>query len=203
MMIFWSTKQADWRLGSKSPRGSAPIVAASDGAPTRQMRERWAARSARRPNGAFVTPSNAWPGSTTRRARRAAQIRVEHKLAFWRCSTEAARGYANWTGPLLAKALGDIHVQYVWRFLRAQKIDLSGRNRGARATTRLRGQGRRIVGLYMAPPDAIVLAVDESPPFGAHARKAISNCRTAKQASQRLIEHRNRTTFFPSVQTFV
>ncbi len=37
------------------------------------------------------------------------------------------KGYANWSGPLIAKALGDVHVQYVWRFLRAQKIDLSGR----------------------------------------------------------------------------
>ena len=36
-------------------------------------------------------------------------------------------GHSNWTGPLLAGALGDIHVQYVWRFLRAQKIDLTGR----------------------------------------------------------------------------
>ncbi len=36
-------------------------------------------------------------------------------------------GYANWSGPLIAKALGDVHVQYVWRFLRAQKMDLSGR----------------------------------------------------------------------------
>jgi hypothetical protein len=35
--------------------------------------------------------------------------------------------YANWTGPLPTKALGDIHVQHVRRFLRAQKIDLSGR----------------------------------------------------------------------------
>jgi transposase len=26
------------------------------------------------------------------------------------------KGYANWTGPLIAKALGDVHVQYVWRF---------------------------------------------------------------------------------------
>jgi hypothetical protein len=34
-------------------------------------------------------------------------------------------GYARWTGPLLAAALVD--VQYVWRFLRAQKIDLAGR----------------------------------------------------------------------------
>lgn len=29
-------------------------------------------------------------------------------------------GYARWTGPLLAKALGDVDVQYVWRFLREQ-----------------------------------------------------------------------------------
>jgi transposase len=36
-------------------------------------------------------------------------------------------GYANWTAPLLARALGDVHEQYIWRFLRAQKIDLSGR----------------------------------------------------------------------------
>src|SRR4029453_1663604 len=37
------------------------------------------------------------------------------------------RGYARWSGPLLAAALGDVDVQYVWRFLRAQKIDLAGR----------------------------------------------------------------------------
>ena len=30
-------------------------------------------------------------------------------------------GYARWTGPLLAKALGDVDVQYVWRFLREHK----------------------------------------------------------------------------------
>ena len=36
-------------------------------------------------------------------------------------------GYGTWTAPLLARALADIHEQYIWRFLRAQKIDLSGR----------------------------------------------------------------------------
>lgn len=39
-------------------------------------------------------------------------------------------GYGNWSAPLLARELGDIHEQYIWRFLRAQKIDLSGRKRG-------------------------------------------------------------------------
>src|SRR5580765_4009590 len=36
-------------------------------------------------------------------------------------------GYARWTGPLLAKALGDVDVQYVWRFLREHNIDLAAR----------------------------------------------------------------------------
>src|SRR5258708_28971271 len=34
------------------------------------------------------------------------------------------QGFARWTGPLLAGALGDVDVQYVWRFLRTHKIDL-------------------------------------------------------------------------------
>ena len=42
-------------------------------------------------------------------------------------------GYARWTGPLLAKALGDVDVQYVWRFLREHNIDLSTQT-WARAT---------------------------------------------------------------------
>ena len=39
----------------------------------------------------------------------------------------APHGYARWTGSLLAKALGDVDVQYVWRFLREHKIDLAAR----------------------------------------------------------------------------
>jgi transposase len=33
-------------------------------------------------------------------------------------------GFARWTGPLLAGALDDVDVQYVWRFLRNHRIDL-------------------------------------------------------------------------------
>jgi Homeodomain-like domain len=29
----------------------------------------------------------------------------------------APEGFVRWTGPLLAEALGDVDVQYVWRFL--------------------------------------------------------------------------------------
>ena len=37
------------------------------------------------------------------------------------------QGFARWTGPLLAEALGDVDVQYVWRFLRSHRIDLAAR----------------------------------------------------------------------------
>jgi hypothetical protein len=33
------------------------------------------------------------------------------------------KGYARWKGPLIARALGDVDVQYVWRSPRKQKID--------------------------------------------------------------------------------
>ena len=75
------------------------------------------------------------------------------------------KGYANWSGPLIAKALGDVHVQYVWRFLRAQKIDLSGRKSWCVSNDpEFAAKAAEIVGLYMAPPDnGIVLAIDEKP----------------------------------------
>jgi len=74
-------------------------------------------------------------------------------------------GYANWTGPLISQALGDVHVQYIWRFLRAHKIDLSGRKSWCVSKDpEFVGKAADIVGLYMAPPEnAIVLAVDEKP----------------------------------------
>jgi transposase len=74
-------------------------------------------------------------------------------------------GCANWTGPLIAETLGDVHVQHVWRFLRAHKIDLSGRKSWCVSIDpEFAAKAAEIVGLYMAPPDnAVVLAVDEKP----------------------------------------
>lgn len=79
--------------------------------------------------------------------------------------TAPPEGYASWTGPLIAKALGDVHIQYVWRFLRAHKIDLSGRKSWCQSNDpEFAAKAAEIVGLYMAPPEnAIVLAVDEKP----------------------------------------
>ena len=75
------------------------------------------------------------------------------------------KGYARWSGPLLAAALGDVDVQYVWRFLRAQKIDLAGRKSWCESNDpEFAAKAADVVGLYMAPPEnAIVLCVDEKP----------------------------------------
>ncbi len=74
-------------------------------------------------------------------------------------------GFARWTGPLIARALGDIDVQHIWRFLRAQKIDLAGRKSWCPSQDpAFAAKAAEIVGLYLAPPDqALVLAVDEKP----------------------------------------
>jgi transposase len=74
-------------------------------------------------------------------------------------------GYARWNGPLLAEALGDVDVQYVWRFLREQKIDLAGRKSWCESNDpEFVAKAADVVGLYMAPPEnAIVVCVDEKP----------------------------------------
>ncbi len=66
---------------------------------------------------------------------------------------------------MLAAALGDVDVQYVWRFLRAQKIDLAARKSWCESRDPdFAAKAAEIVGLYMAPPEtALVLAIDEKP----------------------------------------
>src|SRR6266567_6711125 len=74
-------------------------------------------------------------------------------------------GFARWTGPLLAEALGDVDVQYVWRFLRSHKIDFVGRKSWCESNDpNFTAKAADVVGLYVAPPEkAIVLCVDEKP----------------------------------------
>ena len=74
-------------------------------------------------------------------------------------------GFARWTGPLLAKALGDVDVQYVWRCLRHYKIDLVARKSWCESNDPdFAAKAADVVGLYVNPPlKAIVLCVDEKP----------------------------------------
>ncbi len=82
-------------------------------------------------------------------------------------------GYGRWTGPLIARCLGDVDVQYVWRVLRAQKLDLAARKSWCESTDpEFAAKAAEIVGLYLDPPkNAIVLAVDEKPSIQALERK--------------------------------
>ncbi|HLH95805.1 MAG TPA: IS630 family transposase [Xanthobacteraceae bacterium] len=77
----------------------------------------------------------------------------------------APAGYARWTGPLLAKALEDVDVQYVWRFLREHKIDLAARKSWCESNDpEFVTKAADVVGLYIDPPaKAIVLCIDEKP----------------------------------------
>ena len=74
-------------------------------------------------------------------------------------------GFARWTGLLLAKALGDVDVQYVWRCLRHYKIDLVARKSWCESNDPdFAAKAADVVGLYVNPPArAIVLCVDEKP----------------------------------------
>lgn len=74
-------------------------------------------------------------------------------------------GFARWSGPLLAGALGDVDVQYVWRFLRGHRIDLAARKSWCESDDPdFAAKAADVVGLYVAPPEkAIVLCVDEKP----------------------------------------
>ena len=77
----------------------------------------------------------------------------------------APKGFARWTGPLLAEALGDVDVQYVWRFLRDHKIDLAARKSWCESNDpEFASKAADVVGLYVDPPaKAIVLCIDEKP----------------------------------------
>jgi transposase len=74
-------------------------------------------------------------------------------------------GFARWTGPLIAAELGDVHEQQVWRFLRVQKIDLSGSKSWCESDDpEFVAKAADVVGLYLAPPEnAMVICVDEKP----------------------------------------
>jgi transposase len=98
---------------------------------------------------------------------------VTDKRILAQLDEPAPKGRARWTAPLIAAALGDVGVQYVWRFLRAHKIDLAARKSWCESNDpEFAAKAADIVGLYLAPPEnAIVLCVDEKPSIQALERK--------------------------------
>jgi transposase len=111
------------------------------------------------------------------------------------------KGYARWTGPSLAEALGNVGVQYIWRFLRAQKIDLAGRKSWCESNDpEFAAKAADVVGLYIAPPEnAIVICVDEKPSIQALERAQgylkLPNGRTLTGHSHDYKRHGTSTLF--------
>lgn len=78
---------------------------------------------------------------------------------------EPPAGYAEWTGPLLAQALGDVSADFVWQVLRDYGISLQQRHSWCVSTDpQFAAKAADITGLYLAPPEnAVVICVDEKP----------------------------------------
>src|SRR5947209_2259840 len=71
---------------------------------------------------------------------------------YTKTTDKRIQGFARWTGPLLAEALGDVDVQYVWRFLRNHKIDLVVRKYWCESNDpNFTAKAADVVGLYVAP----------------------------------------------------
>lgn len=75
------------------------------------------------------------------------------------------KGFAQWNGSLLAKALKDVSEDHVWRILRRRGIQLQRRRSWCITTDPEFGpKAADVVGLYLSPPQkAVVICVDEKP----------------------------------------
>ena len=75
------------------------------------------------------------------------------------------QGHATWTGSLLAAALGDVPADQVWAILRRYGIQLQRRRSWCISTDpEFAPKAADIVGLYLDPPDnVVVICVDEKP----------------------------------------
>jgi transposase len=75
------------------------------------------------------------------------------------------KGYATWSGSLLASALADVSDDEVWRVLRKHGISLQRRRSWCISTDpEFAAKTADVVGLYLNPPQhALVLSIDEKP----------------------------------------
>ncbi len=99
------------------------------------------------------------PGKVTKYDRET-EKRILDKL-----DTLPPKGYATWTGGLLAQSLGDVSPYHIWRVLKRHGIHLQRRRSWCVSTDpEFAQKAADIVGLYMNPPEnAMVISVDEKP----------------------------------------
>ena len=116
------------------------------------------------------------------------------------------KGYRTWTGPLVAKALGDVTADFVWATLRKQGIQLQRRRSWCISTDpAFAAKAADIIGLYVDPPEnAVVLCVDEKPHIQALERAQgylrLPNGRAITGFSHEYKRH-GTTTLFAALET--
>jgi len=115
-------------------------------------------------------------------------------------------GYAEWSGPLLAKALGNVSADYVWQVLRSYGISLQqSRSWCVSTDPEFAAKAADITGLYLDPPEnAMVLCVDEKPQIQALERAQgylrLPNGRAITGFSHEYKRH-GTTTLFAALDT--
>ncbi|MFA4965483.1 MAG: IS630 family transposase [Thermoleophilia bacterium] len=110
-------------------------------------------------------------------------------------------GETTWTARLLARALGDVSEDHVWRIFRRHGIHLQRRRSWCLSTDpEFAAKAADIVGLYLAPPEkALVICVDEKPQIQALERAQgylrFSDGQTFTGFSDRYKRHGTTTLF--------
>jgi transposase len=110
-------------------------------------------------------------------------------------------GETVWTARLLAKVLGDVSEDHVWRVFRRHGIHLQRRRSWCVSTDpEFAVKAADIVGLYLAPPEnALVICVDEKPSIRATERAQgylhFSDGQTFRGFSDRYKRHGTTTLF--------
>jgi len=114
---------------------------------------------------------------------------------------EVPRGETVWTARLLAKTLGDVSDDHIWRVFRKHGIHLQRRRSWCVSTDpEFAAKAADIVGLYLAPPEnALVISVDEKPSIQALERAQgylhFSDGQTFRGFSDRYKRHGTTTLF--------
>lgn len=160
----WSRSSA---LAHRQVQRARIILAAGKGATNREIGERyqvkptivskWRRRfEAMGLAGLADSPRSGKPPTYTRETER----RILEKL-----DEPPPEGYVSWNGTLLARALGDVSDDQIWRVLRKYRISLERRHSWCISTDPdFVPKAADIVGLYLNPPEnAIVVCVDEKP----------------------------------------
>jgi len=110
-------------------------------------------------------------------------------------------GETAWTARLLARALGDVSEDHIWRVFRKHGIHLQRRRSWCVSTDpEFAAKAADIVGLYLAPPEnALVICVDEKPSIQALERAQgylrFSDGQTFRGFSDRYKRHGTTTLF--------